>query len=70
MGNLGENIRAARKRAQMTQEALANAVGVKHPAISKWERGDSKPELPTLVRVADILHCSVDALLGRDEVRA
>lgn len=65
MGNLGENIRTARKAANMTQEELAAALGVRHPAISKWERGECFPALPTLVRLANVLGSSVDDLLGR-----
>lgn len=71
--NLGENIRALRKRRALTQEQLAEAVGVTVGAVYKWEAGLTFPEIEKLVEIADFFDTSTDALLGyeaRDNSRA
>lgn len=61
---LNENIRNIRKARSMTQEALAEAMGVSTACVSKWETAQSVPELEMLVELADFFETSVDALLG------
>lgn len=61
---LAENIRAHRKARRLTQEQLAEALGVTVGAVHKWETRLSVPELPLIVEMADFFDCSVDALLG------
>lgn len=58
------NLRALRKQQGLTQEQLAEAVGVTAGAVSKWEKGQSAPELGLLMELADFFDVSVDALLG------
>jgi len=62
--NLSENIRRCRKDKNLTQEQLAEALGVTVGAVSKWESGATMPEIETLIRVADFFDLSMDALLG------
>ena len=62
--SLSENIRSLRKQRKMTQEKLAEALGVTVGAVYKWESGQSQPELNLLVEIADFFDTSVDALLG------
>ncbi|MBR5048483.1 MAG: helix-turn-helix domain-containing protein, partial [Erysipelotrichaceae bacterium] len=61
---LSENIRKFRKQRGMTQEKLAEALGVTVGAVYKWESGLSQPELSMLVDIADFFDTSVDVLLG------
>ncbi|MBR5752375.1 MAG: helix-turn-helix transcriptional regulator [Clostridia bacterium] len=61
---LSENIRSLRKEKRMTQENLAEALGVTVGAVYKWESGLSQPELGMIVELADFFDTSVDALLG------
>ena len=61
---LGENIRKMRKERSLTQEALAEALGVTVGAVYKWEADLSIPEVEMLVRIADLFDTSVDAILG------
>ncbi|MBR6498442.1 MAG: helix-turn-helix transcriptional regulator [Clostridia bacterium] len=61
---LSENIRTLRKEKRMTQENLAEALGVTVGAVYKWESGLSQPELNLIVELADFFDTSVDALLG------
>ena len=61
---LAENIRAFRKQKALTQEQLAEVLGVTTGAVYKWEANLSIPELPLIVEMADFFDTSVDVLLG------
>ena len=61
---LAENIKRMRKERSLTQEALANALGVTVGAVYKWEADLASPEIGMLVRIADLFDTSVDTLLG------
>ena len=61
---LSEHIRSLRKARDLTQEQLAEALGVTAGAVYKWESRLSLPELPMLVQLADFFDTSVDALIG------
>lgn len=61
---LGENIRKLRKDSWLTQEQLAEALGVTAGAVHKWESGKATPELEMLVDIAEFFETSVDALLN------
>ena len=60
---LGANIAALRKRSGMTQVALAERINFSDKAVSKWERGESIPDVLTLMEIAQIFEVSVDELL-------
>ena len=62
--DLGSNIRALRKERRLTQEQLAEVLGVTAGAVYKWESGMSVPELNLIVELADFFDTSVDALVG------
>ena len=61
---LASNIRLMRKQRALTQEQLAEVLGVTVGAVHKWEAGLSVPELNMIVELADFFDVSVDALLG------
>ena len=61
---LAENIRVFRKRQGLTQEQLAEVLGVTVGAVHKWETRMSTPELGLITEMADFFDISVDALLG------
>lgn len=66
MGNkTGEIIYEQRKQNYLTQEQLAQEIGVSSVAVSKWERGISIPDQDILCRLADYFKITVDELLGR-----
>ena len=67
---VGERIKAARKKAGMTQKELADKLGIPYQGISQYERGIRNPKIDTLVKIADILDVSTDYLLCRDEFLA
>ncbi len=62
---LGENLRAARTAAGLSQEALGERLGVVSQTVSKWERGESAPDAMLLPTLADALGVSLDALFDR-----
>ena len=62
--NIAENIRSYRKLCGMTQEQLAEVLGVSVGAVYKWESRTSLPELQLIMEMADFFEVSVDALLG------
>ncbi len=61
--NLGANIVAYRKREGLTQMGLAEKLNYSDKAVSKWERGESAPDLPTLVQLAELFGVTVNDLL-------
>lgn len=62
--SLPANISKLRKEHSMTQEQLAEALGVTFASVSKWERGVATPELNLIAEMADLFEVSIDALLG------
>ena len=62
--HVADQIRFYRRQECLTQEQLAEAMGVSVAAVSKWEQGQSLPEIPMLMELADFFDLSVDALLG------
>ncbi len=61
---LADNIRRFRKERLLTQDQLAEVLGVTAGAVYKWEAGLSVPELDLIVEMADFFDTSVDVLLG------
>ena len=60
---IGKNIAAYRKRAGLTQAGLAERISYSDKAISKWERGESVPDVLTLVQLAEQFSITVNDLL-------
>ena len=69
--SIGSRIAQKRKALGMTQEDLANKLGVTSQAVSKWENDISCPDISLLPQLAKVLNCTTDALLSgkEDEVR-
>ena len=61
---LAENIKTFRKERKMTQEQLAEAMGVTVGAVYKWESKQSNPDLNLIIGLADLFEVSTDVLLG------
>lgn len=62
---VGKKIYELRKNKDMTQEKLASEMGVSIAAVSKWETGNSIPDILMLCSIADFFNVSTDELLGR-----
>lgn len=61
---LNENIRMNRKKMSLTQEQLAEAMGVSVATVSKWENGSISPDVLMLAELAEFFQTSVDVLIG------
>lgn len=64
---LGTNLQFLRRQhGNMTQEQLAARMGVARQTVSKWESGESAPEIQKLMELCDLFSCTLDALLRQD----
>ena len=63
---LGQNIQNARRAQGLSQEALAEKIGVSRQALGKWEKDTALPGLDNLQALAAALGIGVDALLGAE----
>lgn len=66
MRTIGENIRAARKRAGLTQKALGEKCGMPDSQIRQYELGIINAKLPQITRIADGLGINISELIGAD----
>ena len=65
---IAENIRKLRHNLNLSQEQLAERLGVRFQAVSKWERGETYPDIELLPSIASFFNISVDELLGTNEM--
>ncbi len=61
---LNERLFELRRRAGLSQEELADKVGVSRQAVGKWENGASMPELDKLLALSEFYHVPIGELLG------
>ncbi len=64
MNNIGQRIRKLRKKNDLTQEKLADLLGVTYQSVSKWECGVTTPDLSLIGPLTKLLHVTSDELLG------
>lgn len=62
----GENLYNLRKGVKMSQEKLAEEVGVSRQSVSKWENGESYPEMENMLKLCKIFHCKINDLVHGD----
>lgn len=67
---LPENLKKYRISKDLTQEDVAEFLGITAQSVSKWERGESYPDITFLPALANIFETSVDLLIGMDTIRA
>lgn len=67
---LPENLKKYRLAKNLTQEDVAEYLGITAQSVSKWERGESYPDITFLPALANIFETSVDLLIGMDTIRA
>ncbi len=64
MEQIGLNLMKYRKAAGLTQMQLADRLGISFQAVSNWERGQSCPDISKLAELSELLHVTIDELLG------
>jgi len=64
--SIAENILASRQAVGLTQEQLAEAVGVSRQTVAKWEAGETSPDLEHAAALADALDTTLDGLVSFD----
>jgi transcriptional regulator with XRE-family HTH domain len=64
---VGDRVRTARRRAELTQKELAQALGVEPITVSRWERGVTTPSLPRLERTARVTGSTLSELVREPE---
>ena len=64
----GENLYNLRKAAKMSQEKLAEKMDVTRQSVSKWENGESYPEMQKIMKLCDVFHCKINDLVHENMV--
>ncbi|MNC38355.1 HTH-type transcriptional regulator Xre [compost metagenome] len=65
MFTCGDKIALLREKRGLTQEDLANKIGISRASLSHYEKNRREPDYATMTKLADFFHVSVDYLLGR-----
>ena len=60
----GDNLRKLRKSKKLSQEDLAEKVNVSRQSVSKWENGESYPEMNNILELCKIFHCKINDLVN------
>lgn len=63
---LGVNLQLLRKKKGMSQEEVAEKLQVSRQAVSKWETGETVPEIEKLMMISELYNCSIDTLMKGD----
>lgn len=64
--NIGNNIKLLRQKNNLTQDQVANKLGVSYQAVSKWEVGANTPDIALLPEIAGLFGVTVDSLFSDD----
>lgn len=57
------NLKFFRKKYGLTQEQIAERLGVSRQAVAKWERGDTLPDIDNIIALADLYEVTIDSLV-------
>lgn len=68
VNNIGEKITKLRKETMMSQENLAEKIGVSRQAISKWERDEALPDIQNLIALSNVFGVSIDDIVNNPDV--
>lgn len=67
--NISDNLKQLRKERSITQENLAQFLGVSFQAISKWERNEGYPDITILPSIANFFNITLDELVGMEKIK-
>lgn len=63
MTNFANNLRVLRLQNNLTQQAMADTLGINRSTYTKWELGDSEPQISTIIKLTKILKVDCNRLL-------
>lgn len=66
MEKFHKKLKVLRKKKGLTQQQIADEIGVNRGSYSNWEKGKREPSFKNLVKLADLLEVSLDSLFGRE----
>lgn len=66
MSIFGDNIKRLRKNKGLTQQQIADEIGINRGSYSNWEKGKREPSFENLVKLGDLFDVSLDWLFGRE----
>ncbi|WP_282086648.1 helix-turn-helix domain-containing protein [Aquimarina algiphila] len=66
--DFGDNMMLLRKKKKLSQAALGKIIGTSGDVVGRYERGDIKPSIDVVVKIADSLEVSVDYLIGKSKL--
>ena len=64
--NLAENLKKIRKENNLSQEQLAEKLGVSRQSVSKWEAGQAYPEMDKVLQICKLFNLNMDELFNQD----
>ena len=64
---IGKRIKDARQKNNITQESLAEQLGISRQTVSSWETGKSYPDIVSVIKMSDIFNISLDKMLKEDK---
>ena len=64
--NLKENLKKIRKDNNLSQEDLAEKLGVSRQSVSKWESGQAYPEMDKVIQICNLFNLNIDDLLNQN----
>lgn len=67
--DFGDNMMLIRKKKGLSQAALGKSIGTSGDVVGRYERGDIKPSIEVVVKIADALEVSVDYLIGKTDLQ-
>lgn len=66
--NLGDNMMLLRKKKGLSQADLGKKIGTSGDVVGRYERGDIKPSIDVVEKIADVLDVSIDYLIGKTKM--
>ena len=67
--DFGDNMMLLRKKKKLSQSALGKLIGTSGDVVGRYERGDIKPSIDVVTKIADVLEISIDYLIGKTNLQ-
>jgi len=64
-----KRLKDLREKSELSQQKLADLLGITQQAVAKWEAGKAEPDTATLLKLSDIFKVTTDYLLGKTDIK-